>query len=146
MRITFRNAPVIDKDHKVKISILMIKDADSSIIAQLSLVQVAVQVVNSVRDVAQVRPDRAHGGDHRQRSDQKLFHISNRICFTSYPNTSSASFHLGCCHPAFLRPVPRPEQCETKPRSNQRQRRPPGDARHSAELKSSAVPTAPEDC
>jgi len=52
MRITFRNAPVIDKDHKVKISILMIKDADSSIIAQLSLVQVAVQVVNSVRGVA----------------------------------------------------------------------------------------------
>ena len=29
MRITFRNAPVIDKDYKVKISILMVKDADT---------------------------------------------------------------------------------------------------------------------
>src|ERR1700730_16708680 len=145
MRITFRNAPVIDKDHKVKISILMVKDADSSIIAQLSLVQVAIQVVNSVRAVAQVRPDRAHGGNNRQRSDQKLFHISNRISFTSYPNTSSASFHLGCCHPAFLRSVPWPEQCETKTRSNQRQRRPLGGARHSAELKSIAVAAARPD-
>src|ERR1700730_4774141 len=81
MRITLRNAPVIDKDYKVKISILMVKNADSSIIAQLSLVQVAVQVVNSVRGVAQVRPDRAHGDDNRQGSDQKLFHISNRISF-----------------------------------------------------------------
>src|SRR5438093_13224683 len=124
----------------------MVEDADSFVIPQLSMNQVAISIFNSVRHVAQVCPDRAQGGDSRQRSDQKLFHIASRIPLTSYPNTSSASFRLGCGHPAFLQSVPRPEQCETKQLSNQRQRRPRGGARHSAELKSSAVPAARPDC
>src|SRR5947199_10358699 len=124
----------------------MVEDADGFVIPQLSLDQVAVSIFDSVRAVAQVRPDRAQGGDNSQRSDQKLFHIPSRIPLTSYPNTSSASFHLGCGHPALLQSVPRPEQCETKQQSNQRQRRPRGGARHSAALKSSAVPAARPDC
>jgi len=79
MRITFRNAPVIGKDHKVKISILMVEDADSSVIAQLSLDQIAISILDCVRALAQVRRDRAHSGDNRQRSEQKLFHIPSRI-------------------------------------------------------------------
>src|SRR4030095_6094763 len=145
MRIAFRNAPAVSEDHKVKISILMVEAADRSVIAQLSLKQVAISVFDSVRAVAQVRRDRAQGGDNRQ-SDQKLFHICTRIPFISYPDISSASFHLGCCHPTFLQSVPRPEQCETKPPSNQRQRRLRDGARHSVELKSSAVPAARLDC
>src|SRR4029453_449603 len=124
----------------------MVEDADRSVIAQLSLDQVAISVFGSVRAVAQVRPDRAQADDNPQRSDQKLFHMCTRTPFTSSPNTSSASFHLGCCHPTFLQSVPRPEQCETKPPSNQRQRRLRGGAKHSVELKSSAVPATRLEC
>src|SRR5438093_7485377 len=146
MRIAFLNTLVVGKYHQVKISILMVEDADSFVIPQLSLDQVAISIFDSVRAVAQVRPDRVQGGDNSQRSRQKLFHIHSRVPFTSYPNTSSASFYLGCGHPAFLQSVPRPEQYETKQQSNQRQRRPRGGARYSAELKSSAVPATRPDC
>src|SRR5436309_11277647 len=124
----------------------MVDDADSYVIPQPSLDQLAISTFDTVRADTQVFPDRAQSGDKSQRSDQKLFHIPSRIPLTSYPNTSSASFHLGCGHPALLQSVPRPEQCETKQQSNQRQRRPRGGARHSAELKSSAVPAARPDC
>src|SRR4029077_343989 len=42
MRIAFRNAPVVGKEHEVKVITLMVEDADSSVIAQLSLNQIAI--------------------------------------------------------------------------------------------------------
>src|SRR5438270_13198251 len=104
----------------------MVEDADSFVIPQLSLDQVAISIFDSVRAVTQACPDRAQGGDKSQRSHQKLFHIPSRIPLTSYPNTSSASFNLGCGHPPFLQSVPAPEQCESTQQSNpgQRRRRP----------------------
>src|SRR5207247_9462662 len=98
----------------------MVEDADSFVIPQLSLDQVAISIFDSVRAVAQVCPDRAQGGDKSERTDQKLFHIHSRFPFTSYPNTSSASFHLACGHPAFLHSVSRPAQYEPQQQSNTR--------------------------
>src|SRR2546429_5996055 len=57
----------------------MVEDADSFVIPQLSLDQVARSIFDSGRAVTQVCPDRAQGGDKSQRSDQKLFHIPSRI-------------------------------------------------------------------
>src|SRR5439155_14677091 len=71
--------------------------------------------------------------------------IAIRDPFTSR-DTSFALFHPGCRHPAFLQSIPRRGQCETKRPSNQHLRRPRDDAKHSAELKSSAAPVAPHDC
>lgn len=56
MRIRFRNALAIGKNYQVKISILMVKDADGPIITQVTFDQVAIGIFNFVVVVPQDWP------------------------------------------------------------------------------------------
>src|SRR5262249_38770377 len=71
--------------------------------------------------------------------------LTSSFLLLTFPGTSFALFPLHDCHPAALQSIPRRAQCERKQLPNRPRHRLLGDARRSAELKSTAVPMAFED-
>jgi hypothetical protein len=90
VEISFRNAPAISKEHLVKIAIFMVKNADSSVVAQTSLHQVAVCVINSVAAVTQISPAARRGCENRQENDAELLHIVSVDHFAEICNRARA--------------------------------------------------------
>jgi hypothetical protein len=53
----------------------VVKNADCSVITQLSLHNVAVRIVHFLVAVAEIRPAAAHGCEDRQKNHTELLHI-----------------------------------------------------------------------